>query len=253
MHVPSVQEIFDERLQYGFHAVFVLAAMLDPALYPCVHNIPMEQRIKAEELLVNFFGLSKAFANAALGQLKAYREGRHEIPDYAFENPALVADAVGFWKDYGLENPAVKHLAKVAIRVLGIPPTAAGRLELCNAVVDMTPGAPRSYALMLAASELFMSELFISAMQVGSVAGLPGGVSGAMRGTACSVAEWLFSCIATTISGSWTERMAAGQGWIGILSYKLWRKKTLSERQRAMLHWMYPVRMLTLMCCNIVC
>ena len=30
---------------------------------------------------------------------------------------ALMADAVGFWRDSGLENPAVKHPAKVAIRV----------------------------------------------------------------------------------------------------------------------------------------
>ena len=30
-------------------------------------------------------------------------QGRHGIPEYACENPALVADAVGFWKDYGSE------------------------------------------------------------------------------------------------------------------------------------------------------
>ena len=138
MHLAYVQEIFDEPLRYGFHAVFVLAALLDPALYPYVHTISMEERIKAEELLVKFFGLSRAFANAALGQLKAYREGKHNIPDYVFENPALVADAVGFGRDYGLENSAMKHLVKVAIRVLGIPPTAAGKQEVCNSAVFVT-------------------------------------------------------------------------------------------------------------------
>ena len=148
VHILYVQDIFDARLQYGFHPVFVLAALLDPALYPYVHTISMEERIKAEELLVKFFGLSRAFANAALGQLKAYREGRHNIPDYAFDNPALVADAVGFWKDYGLENPAVKHLARVAIRVLGIPPTAAGKLEVCTSVAPMTLGPSTPQALL---------------------------------------------------------------------------------------------------------
>ena len=77
---------------------------------------------------MKLFGTSKNFGNAALGQLKNYREGRHGIPEYAFGNPALTADAVGFWEDYGLQNPALRHLARVAIRVLGIPPTAAGRL-----------------------------------------------------------------------------------------------------------------------------
>ena len=78
--------------------MFVLAALLDPALYLYVHTISMEEHIKAKELLVTFFGLSRAFANAAKGsgQLKAYREGKHNIPVYVFENPALVADAVGF-------------------------------------------------------------------------------------------------------------------------------------------------------------
>lgn len=55
-----------------------------------------------------------------MAQLESYREGKHGIPDNAFENLALVADAVGFWKDYGLQDPAMKHIALVAIRVLGI-------------------------------------------------------------------------------------------------------------------------------------
>ena len=92
----------------------------------------MEERIKAEELVVKFVGLSRAYANAALGQLKAYREGRYNILDYAFENSALV-DAVGFWRDYGLENLAMMHLAKVAINVLGIAPHS------CNSAVFVTP------------------------------------------------------------------------------------------------------------------
>ena len=32
----------------------------------------------------------------------------------------------------------MKHLAKVAIRVLGIPPTAAGKQEVCNSAVFVT-------------------------------------------------------------------------------------------------------------------
>ena len=128
-----MQELFDERLEYGFHDVFTLAALLDPELYPYVHTIPMAERVKAEELVMKLYGSSKSFGKAALGQLKSYREGNHGIPDYALENPALVADGVGFWRDYGTDNPALRHIAKVAIRVLGIPPTAAGMLYTVNA------------------------------------------------------------------------------------------------------------------------
>ena len=129
-----VQDHFDYRLEYG---LFVLAALLDPELYPYVHTISMAERIQAEALVMQLFGSSKAFGNAALGQLKNYREGKHDIPDYAFENPALVADAVGFWTDYGKENPAVKHIARIAIRVLGIPPTAAGMVQAGNAFTQL--------------------------------------------------------------------------------------------------------------------
>ena len=128
MQNADVQELFEERLEYGFHMVFILAALLDPALYPYVNSISMEERVQAEELVMTFFP-SRPFGNAAVAQLKNYREGKHGIPEYAFENPALVADGVGFWRDYGRENPALKIIAKVAIRVLGIPPTAAGMLQ----------------------------------------------------------------------------------------------------------------------------
>ena len=102
----------------------------------------MDERIQAEALVMQLFGSSRAFGNAALGQLKNYREGRHWIPEYAFENPVLVADAVGFWRDYGLQNPALRHLARVAIRVLGIPPTAAGMLGAGHVFYN-----PPSYAV----------------------------------------------------------------------------------------------------------
>ena len=46
-----------------------------------------------------------------------------------------VADALGFWRDYGMANPilAAKHIARVALRGLGIPPTAAGIPDASNA------------------------------------------------------------------------------------------------------------------------
>ena len=107
--------------------MFILAALLDPALYAYVNTITMEERILAEGVVLKLFP-SRDFGNAAVAQLKSYREGKHGIPENALENFALVAGAVEFWKDYGLENPELKHIARVAIRVLGIPPTAAGML-----------------------------------------------------------------------------------------------------------------------------
>ena len=88
--------MFEERLQYGYHLVFVLAALLDPYLYPYLHTIPMEERIQAEELVMKFHGASRTFGKATVGQLKAWREGNHNIPDYAFENAALTVDSVGW-------------------------------------------------------------------------------------------------------------------------------------------------------------
>ena len=195
-----MQDLFDQRLEYGFHPVFVLAALLDPKLYPYVHTVSMAERIQAEALVMQLFGSSRAFGNAALGQLKNYREGKHDIPDYAFENPALVADAVGFWTDYGKDNPALKHIARVAIRVLGIPPTAAGRLEAGNAFTQFwsNPNTCMEYAQWSALRLSFSSH----AMQVVSAIGLYGGVFGVMQGTACSREEWLFLYTAITISGS---------------------------------------------------
>lgn len=116
-------------MQYGFHPVFILAAMLDPKLYPHLDTIPMDERIQAEELVMQLYGTSRSFGNAAVGQLKNYREGNHGLPEYALENVALTSDGVGFWRDYGRDNPALRHLYKVAERVLGIPPTAAGALQ----------------------------------------------------------------------------------------------------------------------------
>ena len=124
---PDVQDLFDDRLQCGSHEVFILAALLDPALYPKVDTISMEERIQAETLVIKLQP-TRAHGDAAVAQLKDYHEGRHGIPEYAFENPALVRDAVGFWRDYGLQNAKLKYIAKVAVRVLGIPPTAAGML-----------------------------------------------------------------------------------------------------------------------------
>ena len=89
----------------------------------------MEERIQAEKLVMKLFGTSRSFGNAALGQLKKYREGNHGIPDYAIENAASTSDSVGFWNDYGKDNSQLQHLYKVAVRVLGIPPTAAGVLQ----------------------------------------------------------------------------------------------------------------------------
>lgn len=123
-----VQDLFNARLEYGFHEVFVLAALLDPALYPQVNSIPMEQRIQAEELVMKLMP-TKAQADAAVAQLKNWREGKHNIPDWVFDNTALLCDPLGFWRDYGLQNPSLKYIAKVAVRVLGIPPTAAGVLQ----------------------------------------------------------------------------------------------------------------------------
>ena len=87
----------------------------------------MEERIQAESLVIKLQP-SRAHGNAAVAQLKSYREGKHNIPDNVFANPDLVGDALEFWRDSGLENPSLKYIAKVAVRVLGIPPTAADML-----------------------------------------------------------------------------------------------------------------------------
>ena len=62
-----MQAFYEARLEYGYHPVFVLAALLDPALYVYVHTIDMEERIKAEELLITFFGLAELSRMQHLG------------------------------------------------------------------------------------------------------------------------------------------------------------------------------------------
>ena len=37
----DVQDLFEYRLEYGFHEVFILDALLDPELYPHVGSITM--------------------------------------------------------------------------------------------------------------------------------------------------------------------------------------------------------------------
>ena len=71
----DVQALFDERMQYGFHPVFILAAMLDPKLYPYLYTIPMDKRIQAEELVMKLYETSSSFGAEAVGQMKNYREG----------------------------------------------------------------------------------------------------------------------------------------------------------------------------------
>lgn len=82
------------------------------------------------EALVHKLHINKQFAKAAVAQLADYRVGKHGIPDHALENPALVANGVQFWTAYGLDNPALKYIARVAVRVLGIPATAAGTYKI---------------------------------------------------------------------------------------------------------------------------
>lgn len=224
-----MQEKFEYRLQYGFHKVFILAALLDPKLYATVNSICMEERIQAEELVLSFFP-SRAFGNAAVAQLKAWREGKHGIPEHAFTNPALIADAVGFWRDYGSENPALKYIAKVAVRVLGIPPTAAGMLQtsvfenLCEQKLRDTCRA-----------SIPTAETLSYAMQEVSAIGLHLGACGVTTETACSLAEWPCSSIATTTRGCWTVHTRAGLLWTGILSWLLWSWRTLSGLPKGML------------------
>lgn len=55
MQSDVVQELFHECLQYGFHEVFIMAAFLEPALYPYVHTITMDERIQAEGLVIKLF------------------------------------------------------------------------------------------------------------------------------------------------------------------------------------------------------
>ena len=236
-----MQGKFEERLEYGFHRVFILAALLDPALYPHVNSISMEERVQAEDLVMQFFP-SRPFGNAAVAQLKAYREGKHGIPEYAFENPALVADAVGFWRDYGSENSALKHIARVAIRVLGIPPTAAGMPQtLVPQTICFGPTC-----VVYARPCLCTAKPHSHAMQAVSVAGPLSGVYGVTTGTASSQAEWLCLSIATTTRGCWTVHTKPGHARTGTLSSMLWSRKRLSRLPKGMLLWMCQVHMLVI-------
>ena len=95
-----------------------------------MNTIIMEERILAEGLVL------KLFPDRALG-VQQWRNLRTTAKESmgsqsisrnrALENPALVAKSVVFWKDYGLKNPEVKHIAMVVIRVLGIHP----QLQVC--------------------------------------------------------------------------------------------------------------------------
>ena len=75
-----MQELFDDRLEGGFHDVLTLAALLDPELYPYVHTIPMAERVKAEELVMKLYGSSKSFGKAALGQAEELPRGQSGDP-----------------------------------------------------------------------------------------------------------------------------------------------------------------------------
>ena len=158
--------------------------------------------VKAPVLIV--YGSRKSFGKAALGQLKSYREGNHGIPDYALENPALVADGVGFWRDYGTDNPALRHIAKVAIQVLGIPPTAAGMLYTVNASYVL----PWTFAWCMNSGPTIANssaaDFVLHALQVANAVDQHSGAYGVMTEIASSQAEWPSLYTATTTSASWT-------------------------------------------------
>ena len=125
----------------------------------------------------------------------------------------LVADAVAFWIDYGLENSQLKYIAKVAARVVGIPPTAAGMLEVMLSYNTFLKGACVAHAEVLACQ---LKPHNINAG--GNATGLHSGVCGATTGTAFWQADCPSSSTATTISACWTEHTTAGHLWTGILS-----------------------------------
>lgn len=118
----DVYTAFKTRRTYGWDDSFTLAALLHPAHRNKLGAIDSQLRHAAEKLLISLVG--ERDAQVALQQLVWWREKPSELTIWDHNlTGSSTKDGVQWWKDNGSKCTV---LQKAAMKVLSIPPSAAG-------------------------------------------------------------------------------------------------------------------------------